>query len=99
MMTRLEIVEEYGVKAKGKSEFIKYLEGDRLTPRQTILAKCYECTNFYADGRMDCKISDCPSYPYMPYREGGVKPTKKVSEEQKEKARQRMTEKWSSVKQ
>lgn len=58
-----------GIKARGGKEFKKYLEGGRLTQRQMILAKCYECIGGYADGKMDCEIKDCPLYPLMPYRE------------------------------
>jgi hypothetical protein len=34
-----------------------------------ILAKCYECTAGYADGKMDCGVESCPLHPLMPYRE------------------------------
>lgn len=29
-----------------------------------ILAKCFDCSGFQADGYMDCKMDDCPLYPY-----------------------------------
>lgn len=58
-----------GIKARGGKEFKKYLAGGRLTQRQMILAKCYDCIGGYADGKMDCEIKDCPLYPLMPYRE------------------------------
>lgn len=53
---------------KGQKELIKHLEGKRLTGRQAMLAKCYECMGGYADGAYDCRIPDCPNYPKMPYR-------------------------------
>lgn len=53
----------------GKRHLITHLEGKRLTRNQIIMAKCCECMGGYVDGRMDCKIPDCPLYPLMPYRE------------------------------
>jgi hypothetical protein len=58
-----------GIKARGGKESKKHLEGDKLTHKQAILAKCYDCMNGYLDGKMDCGIKDCPLYPVMPYRE------------------------------
>lgn len=55
------------MKAKGGKELKKHLMGDKLSPRQMILAKCYECCGNYADGKEDCTIDDCPLYPLMPY--------------------------------
>jgi len=57
-----------GIKARGSKELKKYFAGGRLTQRQMILAKCYECMGGYADGKVDCGIKDCPLYPLMPYR-------------------------------
>lgn len=31
-------------------------------------AKCYRCCNDFYDGRVDCNITDCPIYYWMPYR-------------------------------
>ena len=56
------------MKARGVKELKRYLNGDRLTQRQAIIAKCADCTNYYADGKDDCLIPDCPLYPFMPYR-------------------------------
>ena len=39
----------------------------KLTPTEAIRAKCAECMSNYEDGRRDCKIEDCPLYPWMPY--------------------------------
>jgi hypothetical protein len=58
-----------GIKARGGKEFQKHLLGGRLTQRQMILAKCYDCMNGYLDGKIECEIKDCPLYPLMPYRE------------------------------
>lgn len=53
----------------GKKEMIKHLQGGRLTMRQRLLAKCFECMGGYKDGMVDCRIPDCALYPIMPYRE------------------------------
>jgi len=34
---------------------------------QAMEAKCFECCNGYIDGRIDCKVTSCPLYPWMPY--------------------------------
>ena len=66
--------------AKGNKELIKYLNGGKLSPKQMILAKCFECMGNYADGKVDCALNDCPLYPMMPYgklwkgREKGIIP-------------------------
>ena len=57
-----------GVVAIGKKELEAYLRGEKLTPLQTLFAKCYECMCGYVDGRMDCEINSCPNYSRMPYR-------------------------------
>lgn len=57
------------IRAKGRKELIKHLEGGKLTMRQRLLAKCFECMGGYADGTQDCRIHLCPVYPVMPYRE------------------------------
>lgn len=53
--------------ARGCRELKKHSLGDRLTLRQMILAKCADCCNWYADGKNDCEIPDCPLYPLSPY--------------------------------
>jgi len=57
-----------GVRAKGRKELLRHLEGGRLTPLQAILADCYDCTGGYVDGRADCGNTSCLLYRYMPYR-------------------------------
>lgn len=78
-------IEEHGLSAKGRGELIKYLNGEKCTQRQAILAKCYDCMGYYADGKVDCCIKRCPLYPYSPY---SSKPAAKrvLSVEQKQKA-------------
>jgi len=75
-----------GKSAKGKMHLLKYLNGETTTIRGAALAKCYECMNMYADGKVDCGIKDCPLYPFMPFRKGAKQVMRKMSEEQKKKA-------------
>lgn len=58
------------IKAQGRKELERHLMGEKLTRKEAILAKCYECMNSYQDGKKDCEIKDCPLYPMMPYRKG-----------------------------
>lgn len=57
-----------GIKAKGSKELKKHKEGGKLTRRQAIHAKCYDCLGGYADGKTDCALPYCPLYPWMPYK-------------------------------
>lgn len=59
----------HGIKARGRNELIKHISGERLTQRQAILAKCFDCMGGYSDGKYNCGITDCPLYQFMPYRE------------------------------
>jgi hypothetical protein len=63
---RKRIIE--GKRAQGGKEMRKHEMGARLTQRQSILAKCYECANGYFDGKEDCAIHECLLHPFMPYR-------------------------------
>ena len=54
--------------SSGKTQYLRYLNGERLTAREAILACCFECTCGYMDGKADCEYYECPLYPYMPYR-------------------------------
>ena len=60
-------------KAMGRREFLRSLEGVKLSFKQACIAKCYDCMSYYEDGKVDCLITDCPLYLFMPYRENGVK--------------------------
>jgi len=55
-------------RAKGSKEYKDFLEKKKLTPRQAIRAKCYDCMGFYVDGVQDCGIETCPLYLYHAYR-------------------------------
>tara|TARA_B100001964_G_C13945583_1_gene470955 strand:+ start:103 stop:300 length:198 start_codon:yes stop_codon:yes gene_type:complete len=57
-----------GIKAQGRKELKKYLRGDKITFKQAVLAKCYECMCGYTDGKISCEIPNCPLYKFMPYQ-------------------------------
>jgi|TARA_B100001971_G_C18047662_1_gene461076 hypothetical protein len=57
-----------GVLAIGKRELEAHLKGEKLTYKQQVLAKCYDCFGGYLDGRRDCGSASCPNYSSMPYR-------------------------------
>jgi len=57
---------------KGFNQYEKFKKGQSLTPKQAILAQCYEC-NGGPEGGEDCLGVSCPLYQYMPYRKGRQK--------------------------
>lgn len=67
-----------GKTARGRDELKKHLSGKKLSYKQALLAKCYECTGGYVDGKMDCKIPDCSIYWYMPFGEAWKNRSKKL---------------------
>lgn len=78
-------IKKHGKTAKGKNEYLNYMEhGTKLSPKQAILANCYQCTGCYDSGKIDCQISACPLYGYMPYRKGVEKIKQVRSEKQLE---------------
>jgi hypothetical protein len=73
MNKKISAIQKHGKTAKGKKELIKYLEGGRLTPKQAIQAKCYDCLCYMVDGRQDCKMPKCSLYPFMTFNENSQK--------------------------
>lgn len=61
-----------GKRSIGRKQYEDYLNGKSLTYKGSVLAKCYECSNGYLDGREDCCITRCPLYQFMPYRKTDV---------------------------
>jgi hypothetical protein len=59
---------EQAISCPGKKNMIAYLNGQKLTARQTLIANCFDCCGNYADGRKDCENPLCVCYPFMPYR-------------------------------
>lgn len=68
----IKSIMKYGKKAKGQAALIKYLKGDVLTAKNAIIAKCYECMNYYADGVHNCKLTTCPLFLFNPYNKVGI---------------------------
>ncbi len=50
----------------GKLDHIKFLEGEKLTRKQAIQAKCYNCSDGYEEG-IGCVDFLCPLVSYCPY--------------------------------
>ena len=57
----------HGKTARGRNELLKHLGGQRLRMKQAILAKCFDCMGYYADGKVDCNMPHCSLYQFMPY--------------------------------
>jgi hypothetical protein len=64
---KINNIERYGKTSRGKKELLKHLEGGRLTLKQATFAYCYDCSGYFADGKKDCKVSQCPLHPFMPF--------------------------------
>jgi hypothetical protein len=73
MNEKIMNIKKYGKTAKGRQELIKHLEGGRLTLKQAVNARCYDCCCYYADGKQDCNLSMCPLHPFMAYNENKQK--------------------------
>lgn len=77
------------ISAAGGKSFLKHEKGERLTMKEAIRAKCYECTGGYDSGREDCGITKCSLHPYMTFNPARLKARigKPLSDEQKKKMR------------
>jgi hypothetical protein len=79
-------IKQNGKTARGKKELLKHLEGGRLTLRQATLAKCYSCMCYFSDGKIDCKMPDCPLHDFMAFNENKTKlTTRTMTEDHKAK--------------
>ena len=54
-------------KIKGQVEYEKWQKGNHLTRKQVILANCFMC-NGLEESNEDCQGTECPLYPFQPYR-------------------------------
>lgn len=52
---------------KGQREYEKFKSGKKLTRKQAMLAKCYDC-NGLTESNSDCLVTACPMYSYMPFK-------------------------------
>ena len=65
------MIKDYEIKvasSSGKSQYLRYLKGKKLTYKQAVIAKCADCNGGYADGRTNCGNIECTLSPFMPYR-------------------------------
>jgi hypothetical protein len=67
-LTTRRVSVETAATSNGKKMFLRYLNGETLSPTKAIIANCFDCMGQYVDGRQDCKNPLCPLYPFMPYR-------------------------------
>jgi hypothetical protein len=58
-----------GTRRVGKLDLIAHLQGKRLTRKQAIKAKCYECNGM--GEQADCDMEDCSLFPYSPFKVKG----------------------------
>jgi len=54
-----------GLVRAGKREYIKYLEGGKISRPQAIKAKCYDC-NGMGESR-ECSVESCALLLFSPY--------------------------------
>ena len=85
-MENIKWIGKHGKMARGKQEFIRYLEGGKNTLRQAVYGMCYQCTGYYSDSKRDCQ-AECPLHDWMPFREDKTKVKTARSEKQKENDR------------
>jgi hypothetical protein len=71
-MDKKSSIKKHGIVSAGQGPLLKHLNGKRLTQSQAIKAKCYDCMGYFADGRADCCMPDCPLHPFMVYNPSRV---------------------------
>lgn len=77
MNERIKNIRQYGKTARGQRELLKHLSGEKLTFKQAIYARCYDCMGMFVDGKVDCNIPHCPLHPFMAYNQNRQKRTTK----------------------
>ena len=93
---RYDEVDKHGGRFRGKKELLKHLANESNSPKQAMLAKCYDCMGYYTDGTVDCHIPICPLYPFMMYREEkpiSRRTKRSLTDIQKQAIRDRFTKK------
>lgn len=55
--------------AAGNTFYEMQRKGKILTRKQAMLAKCADCMGHYVDGRVDCRVTTCPLFPFRPYKD------------------------------
>lgn len=77
MNKRIKNIQRHGKTARGQKELLKHLSGQKITFKQAAHAKCYDCMNYFADGKVDCNMPHCSLHPFMAYNQSRVKSTTK----------------------
>ncbi len=58
---------------EGRKRYLEKLKSGEIiiekrpSLKKGILAKCKDCMCDYVDGRLDCEVTTCSLYPWMPY--------------------------------
>ena len=60
-MTRYEHVTKWPRKS-GKTDYLRFLNGEQLTRSQALKAKCYECVT--GEDTKPCAVGHCPIIDY-----------------------------------
>jgi len=63
---RYRLLKRYGQRpaSLGRNHHLRYLYGERLSRKEAILAKCFECDRFHMDGHQTCPMPACPLHPF-----------------------------------
>jgi hypothetical protein len=86
-----EPLEDDLISRRGKSDYLKFKNGQPLSHKEAILAQCYMCYIEGADaGELDCITTDCPLYAFQPYNSNPNKKKRTMSEENRKQAAERM---------
>lgn len=65
----IEMIEKHGLTTTGKNCILKYLDGGKLTRKEAMSGKCFDCMGYFVDGRQDCGVKDCTLFPYRPFKD------------------------------
>jgi uncharacterized protein YjdB len=67
--TLYEMIDHDGLSAIGKTHLLKHIDGGKLSRKEAMQAKCYDCMGYFIDGRADCRIKNCPMFDYRPFKD------------------------------
>jgi hypothetical protein len=65
----MDMIDKHGILSKGKQSLLNHLNGEKITRAAAMNAKCYDCMNYFSDGRQDCRMPNCPLFPWRPYKD------------------------------
>jgi len=64
-----EMIDHDGLQAIGKAHLLKHIDGGKLSRKEAMQAKCYDCMGYFIDGRADCQIKYCPMFDFRPFKD------------------------------